>query len=349
MNCAYHPEVQAEAYCRTCGKPLCAACKRDVKGVIYCEDCIAAHVKHTLPAATGVPAPGVPVLPGKVPGAPNPSLAMLLGFIPGVGAMYNGQFVKAFVHILIFASLIWATNHAGGAEPLFGMLIAAFYFYMIFEAYKTARAKELGQPLPDLLGLNAITGEAVGGQAAAATTMAQGATGMSEGQAAVAGTSQPAARGTGQSGAVGAFVLIGIGVIFLLDNLGFVRFGAVARLWPVVLIVLGVLLLFRHHETGCQCERCRARGLMGPAVLITLGVLFLAESIGAYRFGFHRTWPLLLIVIGILLIYRRSASDEGHVQYVNVPVQPVQPVPPAMSATAPTQSGSGETDEVRHV
>lgn len=38
MNCAIHPEVAGTAFCRTCGKSLCEECKRDVRGVIYCED-----------------------------------------------------------------------------------------------------------------------------------------------------------------------------------------------------------------------------------------------------------------------------------------------------------------------
>ena len=38
MNCANHPDIAPVAYCRTCGKPLCANCTRDVKGVIYCEN-----------------------------------------------------------------------------------------------------------------------------------------------------------------------------------------------------------------------------------------------------------------------------------------------------------------------
>ena len=44
MNCANHIEVPAAAYCRTCGKALCANCTRDVRGVIYCEECIAARL-----------------------------------------------------------------------------------------------------------------------------------------------------------------------------------------------------------------------------------------------------------------------------------------------------------------
>ena len=47
MNCANHPQTPAAAYCRTCGKPLCSACTRQVMGVIYCENCLAERVAGT--------------------------------------------------------------------------------------------------------------------------------------------------------------------------------------------------------------------------------------------------------------------------------------------------------------
>ena len=48
MNCANHPDIPAVAYCRTCGKPLCANCTRSVQGVIYCETCLADRL-HEVP------------------------------------------------------------------------------------------------------------------------------------------------------------------------------------------------------------------------------------------------------------------------------------------------------------
>src|SRR5690348_15066729 len=150
MNCAVHTDTPAAAFCRTCGKALCENCKRDVMGAIYCEPCIAARLQ----AAAGPGQPVVvPVTP--VPNAPSPGLAMLLGFIPGVGAMYNGQFLKAFVHVVIFVVLVMAANSISDA---FGWLVAFWIFYMAFEAYKTAQAKMLGLPAPDLLGIDRIFG-----------------------------------------------------------------------------------------------------------------------------------------------------------------------------------------------
>ena len=61
----------------------------------------------------------VPLPPMSIPGAPNPVMAGILGFIPGVGAMYNGQFVKAFAHVVIFVMLIIAANNISG---VFGVL-----------------------------------------------------------------------------------------------------------------------------------------------------------------------------------------------------------------------------------
>ena len=46
--------------------------------------------------------------------APSPGLAAVLGFIPGVGAMYNGQFAKALIHVLVFVSIIWITSNGSG-------------------------------------------------------------------------------------------------------------------------------------------------------------------------------------------------------------------------------------------
>ena len=101
-----------------------------------------------------MPPPGTTAVPpGAQPGtgAGNPRLAALLGFIPGVGAMYNGEYAKGFVHVLIFATLIWMAAHVNG---IFGLGIAAFVIYMPIEAYQTARARQLGLPAPDPLGLN---------------------------------------------------------------------------------------------------------------------------------------------------------------------------------------------------
>lgn len=241
MNCANHPDVPAVAYCRTCGKPLCSTCSRDVRGVIYCEECLASHLTGTVPppGSTAVP-------PGVEPpaGTPRPGLAALLGLIPGVGAMYNGEFTKGFAHVLIFATLIWMTDHIGG---LFGIAIAAFYVYMPIEAYKTAQAKEMGLPSPDPFGFNKMFSSNPPRPAGTAT--ANAAAGVAPGVVAgQPGTVEPVPEDSPSRAPVGAFILIGLGVLFLLDEVGALHFDWIWRFWPLILILLGVRILMQRQR-----------------------------------------------------------------------------------------------------
>jgi hypothetical protein len=82
----------------------------------------------------------------------------------------------------------------------------------------------------------------------------------------------------------------------------------------------------------CNCARCRSRGIMGPVVLVTLGVLMLLSEFGTVRF--HYTWPVLLIVIGLVKVYQTTTSTEGHQLYG----QGHGMTPPA----PPTDPGAGQ-------
>ncbi len=66
MNCANHPDVEKVAFCRTCGKPLCANCTRSVQGVIYCESCLAARLEGVQPNVAAPVAGFVAAAPAAV-------------------------------------------------------------------------------------------------------------------------------------------------------------------------------------------------------------------------------------------------------------------------------------------
>lgn len=291
MNCANHPDVQSVAFCRTCGKPLCANCTRSVHGVIYCESCLAARLEGVQPAvpppASGFPPPpaaGFVAQATAAPpaGAPNPALAgILAGLFPfGVGAVYTGQYAKGLAHLVVFTLLVLGAS--SGSETMgvvCGIGIAGFYIYQIIDAVRSAWAVQLGQPAPDPFGL--------------ATTFSAGD------------------RMDASKVPVGALVLIGLGVVFLLHTLDIWDFSA-HRVWPLILIGIGAFLLLRRlgliGEVPAGFDRVRSvkRGLMGPAILLTLGFQFLLESMGVMRFG--RTLPLLLIVIGLVKIYQSTGG-----------------------------------------
>jgi hypothetical protein len=78
----------------------------------------------------------------------------------------------------------------------------------------------------------------------------------------------------------------------------------------------------------CKCPRCTIRSMRGPAVIITLGVLFLLQEMRGDFFAFHHTWPILLVVMGIVSLASSLAPMDGHVEDPINPVPPVPPVPP---------------------
>ncbi|HXH66560.1 MAG TPA: DUF5668 domain-containing protein [Candidatus Limnocylindrales bacterium] len=65
-------------------------------------------------------------------------------------------------------------------------------------------------------------------------------------------------------------------------------------------------------QQKCHCQSCTIRGLMGPAVVITVGVLWLLNEVHGGRFYFGSTWPVILIVIGLVHLASAMASREGH-------------------------------------
>jgi Domain of unknown function (DUF5668) len=93
----------------------------------------------------------------------------------------------------------------------------------------------------------------------------------------------------------------------------------------------------------CQCARCRLCGVMGPAILITLGVLILLSQTGVAEF--NRTWPVILIVIGAIKILQSSASTESHVSRYPLQGPPQGPPTGGPSQQGP-QNNSGQVQNV---
>jgi hypothetical protein len=149
--------------------------------------------------------------PAAVPVNNSPGLAFFLGMIPGVGAIYNGQYLKGLVHAIIFGLLISLTSSADhtAGQPLLGMMCFAFYCYMPFEAYHTAKKRQAGVLVDEWSSL-----------------LAQ---------------HRPTSRAP-----LGPILLIVLGVLFLLDTLRVIEFRELARFWPVLLILVGAFMLYNR-------------------------------------------------------------------------------------------------------
>ena len=223
MKCAVHSDVDAVGYCRNCGKAMCSACVRPVRDVLYCEDCLAnsmgvpgafpsvlpgaaLEAQGTLPPASSSPSASLASRPGG-----NPGLAFVLGFLfPGLGAVYNGQYNKALIHVVVFATMILglSSDFSGGMKAVLGILLSAFIFYMAFDAMQTAQAHRRGEVSVDPL--------------------------------------QSWSKGR----PIGPIILIVAGALFLLDNFDLLPFYRIERFWPLILIAVGILMFRNRLGSG---------------------------------------------------------------------------------------------------
>nr|MDQ2901325.1 DUF5668 domain-containing protein [Acidobacteriota bacterium] len=139
----------------------------------------------------------------------------VLGLIPGVGAIYNGQYAKGLVHFIVFGLIvsIVSQHDVPGWQPLFGMMIPVWIFYMAFEAYHTAQKRRDGERVDEfssLIAMNQASGKFP----------------------------------------VGGVVLIVLGVLLLLDTTRIVPIDRLLRYWPAGLILLGVYMLYGRVESS---------------------------------------------------------------------------------------------------
>ena len=241
MNCANHPEVSATAFCRECGKPMCQECQRPALGSIYCAEHLPvtaapppppppprpfspapggfAASPYTAPASSPYNAPAASPYTAAHESQSHPVLALILGFIPGVGAIYNGQYAKGLIHAVVFGLLVsLAANMHGPLEPLVGILIAGWVFYMAFEAFHTARNRRHGVSVEEFSSLIDIR------------------------------------QGQGRFPA-GAILLIGLGFILLLDTTDIISMEQLERYWPVGLILFGLYMLYARLSPAGKADR----------------------------------------------------------------------------------------------
>lgn len=117
--------------CNGCGKPLCPACDHRIKGFPYCQDCIVQGVDLLRQQNRTSYAPFIKK-------RTSPFIAAALSFvIPGLGAAYNGQTVKALVYFGIWAGLLQLSLITG--TPLFALLSVGMWAFALLDAWRTAQ------------------------------------------------------------------------------------------------------------------------------------------------------------------------------------------------------------------
>ena len=93
---------------------------------------------------------------------------------------------------------------------------------------------------------------------------------------------------------LGAFA-IGMGVLFLLDNLDILDFHRAVAFWPAAFIVFGVMKLLDTQSRN---------GTLVGAVLIGVGTVMTINRLGFMHINTHALWPLLIIFFGAAVIFK---------------------------------------------
>lgn len=88
-------------------------------------------------------------------------------------------------------------------------------------------------------------------------------------------------------------VLVAVGVILLLAQMGIFDWGVVRHLWPMIFVVIGLGKIFG-----------KSGGWIGGGVMMLLGGLLLMHEFGRSNYGFFQLWPLLLVAGGLELFLK---------------------------------------------
>lgn len=103
---------------------------------------------------------------------------------------------------------------------------------------------------------------------------------------------------------IGLFV-IGIGMLFLLDNLGWLDLDLRVHILPTVLIGAGIL---KAMQTRTQS------GVVIGGLMIVAGCLILLKEMGLIYIGWNTLWPLLMIAAGVAVVFKSNTSRASSVQ-----------------------------------
>ncbi|HSR51189.1 MAG TPA: DUF5668 domain-containing protein [Acidobacteriota bacterium] len=100
---------------------------------------------------------------------------------------------------------------------------------------------------------------------------------------------------------IGGLILIALGLALFFDTINLWEFEDVFRFWPLALVGLGLSKLISPQK-----DDDRRGGLW----LVGIGAWLLVPSLRLFDLGWEDSWPLILIVIGLLIIIQSLLIDR---------------------------------------
>jgi predicted membrane protein len=113
--------------------------------------------------------------------------------------------------------------------------------------------------------------------------------------------------GHGRNGplVIGTIILL-LGIVFLLENLGYFQVVQLWQFWPLVLIAVGTAKLI---DSG-------GKNWISGTALTLIGLIFLANNVGYLPWNIWKfIWPALLILAGVLILIRGSFRFNTNVHW----------------------------------
>ncbi len=99
-------------------------------------------------------------------------------------------------------------------------------------------------------------------------------------------------------------IAIGMGLLFLLDNLDIFDFHQVVFFWPIAFVVFGALRISQSQKPS---------GMVVGGVLILVGLSMTAKRLGWLDLTWHKMWPLVLIMVGMSVIFKAVDRNKEKV------------------------------------
>ena len=105
-------------------------------------------------------------------------------------------------------------------------------------------------------------------------------------------------RSRGLAAGSSGIILIVIGVVVLLDHLGYIQARHLWVFWPLILVFSGVVRVWQQGKVGF--------GIL----LISFGVLLQLNTLGIIHLNWDLLWPLGLIGFGLLKVWERFGKNK---------------------------------------
>ncbi len=96
-------------------------------------------------------------------------------------------------------------------------------------------------------------------------------------------------------------LVIALGLLFLLDNLDIIEVRNALAFWPLIFIFAGVAKLL---------DTTTPNGYLVGLAGIGIGVTMILHRLGIIYFSWRAAWPLVLIAVGAMVVYRAMTGQR---------------------------------------